>query len=104
MAPNDQKKDKEEVVRFLNIQVPMERVSCALEFLKGHTRVSQFQDALQLVEIRKLDLEDIERVSLLKQVWRAWKDGEMKPPIDIEVLYAQCVPSTLPVKGGESNV
>jgi len=76
-------------VRFLKINIPIESIMSALKFLKYHTRVSSFSDAMTLIHFKDLTREESEHVSMLVTLWRAWKDGEIEPPIDIEAVFSE---------------
>lgn len=75
-------------VRYLQVSIPVQRVIDSLRFLKKHTKVSSFQNAVTLIHFKDLSKSEQEIVSLLITIWRAWKDGEVEPPFDLEKAYS----------------
>lgn len=80
--------DNQVSLRYLQISIPLERIMNYLWFLRRHTNVSSFKDAIELIQIGELTFAEKDCVSLLITVWRAWMDGEIEPPVDLELLYA----------------
>lgn len=77
-------------LRYLKISIPVKKIKDALIFLKKQTKVSSFSDAMTLIYFKELSREESESISMLITLWRAWKDGEIEPPIDLENMYAEC--------------
>jgi hypothetical protein len=77
-------------LRYLKISIPVRKIKDALIFLKKQTKVSSFSDAMTLIYFKNLSREENESVSMLITLWRAWKDGEIEPTIDLESMYAEC--------------
>ncbi|MBE0427622.1 MAG: hypothetical protein IBX72_13380 [Nitrospirae bacterium] len=77
-------------LRYLKISIPVRKIKDALIFLKKQTKVSSFSDAMTLIYFKNLSREENESVSMLITLWRAWKDGEIEPTIDLESMYAGC--------------
>lgn len=76
-------------LRYLQHNIPMERIVRALSFMKSQTKVSSFRDALELIQIGKLSAEESYCVTTVITVWRACMDGEVEPLVDLEQLYAR---------------
>lgn len=77
-------------VKYLRVNIAIEYLITALKFLKRQTRVSSFSDAMTLIHFKDLTKEENEYVAMLVTIWRAWKDGDIEPSVDIEALYSEC--------------
>lgn len=77
-------------VKYLRVNIHVDYLISAMKFLKKQTKVSSFSDAMTLIHFKDLTKEENDYVSMLTTIWRAWKDGDIEPSVDIEDLYFQC--------------
>lgn len=74
-------------IRYLRIAVPFTKIRNALIFLKEQTKAEELDDAMSLVYYKDISKAEQANISLVVTLWRAWKDGEVEPLINIEELY-----------------
>lgn len=81
------------VVKSVNLQISLEKITGALEILADKTGERNFTDAMEVIWFSfdpKRDKDTFDRMSMLTTLMRATLDGNVRPPVDLDELYQDC--------------
>lgn len=73
---------------WLHTKHRMEDIRSAVEMIKQRTKANNLTTAIELAHFAELPDEEWRQVGLLVTIVRCLKDGGVKPPFDIDELYA----------------
>lgn len=79
---------------YTAILVPLDAIQAGLRRVWQLTGTENFDDALELAWFKfdmRRDVATKNKLALAVAVWRACRDGNVKPPVDLEAEYKKIV-------------